>query len=88
MTGTNSMFERLEVPIARKGEIYVVTFNQRAMLQGGDYLLSFGCTGYENGEFTVYDRMYDVVNLTIVSEQDTVGSFDIDSKVSIEKVEK
>lgn len=88
VTGTNSMFERLEVPIARKGEIYVVTFNQRAMLQGGDYLLSFGCTGYENGEFTVYDRMYDVVNLTIVSEQDTVGSFDIDSKVSIEKVEK
>lgn len=88
VTGTNSMFERLEVPIAGKGEIYVVTFHQRAMLQGGDYLLSFGCTGYENGEFTVYDRMYDVVNLTIVSEQDTVGSFDIDSKVSIEKVEK
>ena len=32
---------------------------------------------YENGEFTVYDRLYDVANLTIVSEQDTVGSFDV-----------
>lgn len=84
VTGTNSMFEKLEFPMAKKGETYVVTFTQRAMLQGGDYLMSFGCTGYENGEFTVYDRLYDVANLTIVSQQDTVGSFDIDSKVCVE----
>lgn len=83
VTGTNSMFERMEVPLAKKGETYEITFTQRALLQGGDYLISFGCTGYENGEFTVYDRMYDVANLTIVSEQDTVGSFDMDSKVEI-----
>lgn len=85
VTGTNSMFERLEVPLAKKGETYVVTFSQKALMQGGEYLMSFGCTGYENGEFTVYDRLYDVANLTIVSEQDTVGSFDIDSTVTIEK---
>lgn len=84
VTGTNSMFEKLEFPMAKKGETYVVTFTQRAMLQGGEYLMSFGCTGYENGEFTVYDRLYDVANLTIVSEQDTVGTFDIDSKVTVE----
>lgn len=86
VTGTNSMFERLEIPVAKKGETYIVTFTQRAMLQGGDYLMSFGCTGYDDGEFTVYDRLYDVANLTIVSEQDTVGTFDIDSKVTAEKV--
>ncbi len=86
VTGTNSMFERLELPLAKKGETYVVTFTQRAMMQGGEYLMSFGCTGYENGEFTVYDRLYDVANLTIVSEQDTVGAFDLDSKVTLEKV--
>jgi len=86
VTGTNTMFERLEVPLARTGEIYVVTFQQKALLQGGEYLLSFGCTGYENAEFTAYDRMYDVVNLTIVSEQDTVGVFDMDSHVEIEKI--
>jgi teichoic acid transport system ATP-binding protein len=84
VTGTNTMFERQELALARKGETYVVTFTQRALLQGGEYLISFGCTGYENGEFTVYDRMYDAANLTIVSEQDTVGSFDMDSKVTIE----
>ncbi len=86
VTGTNTMFERLEVPLARTGEIYVVTFQQKALLQGGEYLLSFGCTGYENAEFTAYDRLYDVVNLTIVSEQDTVGVFDMDSHVEIEKI--
>lgn len=86
VTGTNTMFERLEVPLARTGEIYVVTFQQKALLQGGEYLLSFGCTGYENAEFTAYDRLYDVVNLTIVSEQDTVGVFDTDSHVEIEKI--
>lgn len=86
VTGTNTMFERKDLPIARKGETYVITFTQKALLQGGEYLMSFGCTGYENGEFTVYDRLYDVANLTIVSEQDTVGTFDSDSKVEIEKI--
>ena len=86
MTGTNTMFERVDLPLAKKGETYVVTFTQRALLQGGEYLMSFGCTGYEDGEFTVYDRLYDVANLTIVSEQDTVGSFDIDSQIEIEKL--
>ncbi|MGN0141854.1 MAG: ABC transporter ATP-binding protein [Roseburia sp.] len=87
VTGTNTMFERLEIPLAKKGETYVVTFTQKALMQGGEYLMSFGCTGYENGEFTVYDRLYDVANLTIVSEQDTVGTFDIDSTVTAEKCE-
>lgn len=86
VTGTNTMFERVDLPLAKKGETYVVTFTQRALLQGGEYLMSFGCTGYENGEFTVYDRLYDVANLTIVSEQDTVGTFDIDSQIEIEKL--
>lgn len=87
ITGTNTMFEKVDFPLAKKGEQYVVTFTQKALLQGGDYLVSFGCTGYENGQFTVYDRHYDVANLTIVSEQNTVGTFDMDSKVTVERVE-
>ncbi len=87
ITGTNTMFEKVDFPLARKGEQYIVTFTQRALLQGGEYLVSFSCTGYEDGQFVVYDRHYDVVNLTIVSEQDTVGSFDMDSKVTIKRAE-
>ncbi len=87
ITGTNTMFEKVDFPLAKKGEQYVVTFTQKALLQGGEYLVSFGCTGYENGQFTVYDRHYDVANLTIVSEQNTVGTFDMDSGVTVERVE-
>lgn len=86
VTGTNTMFERKELEHAKKGEIYEISFAQKAMVQGGEYLLSFGCTGFENGEFTVFDRLYDITNLTVVSEQDTVGYFDIDSEVTIQKV--
>jgi teichoic acid transport system ATP-binding protein len=86
VTGTNTMFERLELPLARAGETYLITFTQKALMQGGEYLMSFGCTGFEHGEFTAYDRLYDVANLTVVSEQDTVGTFDMDSVVTCEKV--
>lgn len=86
ITGTNTMFEKQELELAKKGETYEITFAQKAMVQGGEYLLSFGCTGYDGGEFTVYDRLYDITNLTVISEQDTVGFFDIDSKVSVKKV--
>lgn len=86
ITGTNTMFEKLDFPLAKEGEVYVVTFQQKALLQGGDYLMSFGCTGYEDGVFTVYDRLYDVASLTVVSEQNTVGSFDMDSSVMVERV--
>ena len=37
-----------------KGDICTVTFTQNKNLQGGEYLLSFGCTGYKNGDFTVF----------------------------------
>lgn len=87
ISGTNTMFEKVELPLAKKGEQYVVTFTQKALLQGGSYLVSFSCTGYEDGQFTVYDRHYDVANLTIVAEQNTVGVFDMDSKVKVERVE-
>lgn len=48
--------------------------------------MSFGCTGFEDGKFTVYDRLYDVASLQVVAEQNTVGSFDMDSSVHVERV--
>ncbi len=86
VTGTNTMFEKVELERGKKGEEYVITFRQKAMMQGGEYLLSFGCTGFEGGEFTVYDRLYDITNVAVISEQDTVGFFDIDSRIEIEKI--
>ena len=57
-------------------------------LQGGEYLLSISCTGYRDGDFTVYHRLYDVINISVVSDKNTVGFYDMNSKVKITKVEK
>lgn len=84
ITGTNTLFERKGIESASQGESKIVTFTQKADLQGGEYLISFGCTGYTNGEFTVYHRLYDVVNLTVVSQKNTVGFYDMNSEIVIE----
>lgn len=55
-------------------------------LQGGEYLLSISCTGYREGEFVVYHRLYDLINITVISEKNTVGFYDMNSQVKVEKV--
>ena len=52
-------------------------------LQGGDYLLSLGVTGYEGDTFTVYHRLYDVINLTVISDKNTVGFYDMNSRIEV-----
>lgn len=86
ITGTNTMFEKKDVPLAKAGEVYEISFRQEMLLQGGEYLLSFGCTGFENGEFVVYHRLYDITNIAVISEQDTVGTFDSNSIVDVKLV--
>ncbi len=83
ITGTNTMFEGIPVPPKKKGETQAVTFRQVMNLQGGDYLLSLGCTGYKNGEFVVYHRMYDLCSITVVSAKDSVGFYDMDSRITL-----
>lgn len=86
ITGTNTMFEKIEVEDASKGDIYIAEFSQVMNLQGGEYLLSFGCTGFVQNDFVVYSRLYDITNVTVVSEQNTVGYFDMDSAVEVMKM--
>lgn len=83
ITGTNSMFEREYVDPQHEGDERVITFTQNMSLQGGQYLLSLGCTGYKDGEFCVYHRLYDVCEITVVSDHNTVGFYDMHSKVVI-----
>lgn len=84
ITGTNTMFEQMHVEHSEAGDVCTVTFTQDMFLQGGEYLLSFGCTGYKDGEFTVYHRLYDAYNITVVSNKNTVGYYDMNSKVEIQ----
>ena len=86
ITGTNTMFEHHDVGQVQPGDGYVCTFTQDMNLQGGEYLLSISCTGFANGAFTVHHRLYDVINLTVVSDKNTVGFYDMNSEVCVEKV--
>lgn len=83
ITGTNTMVERAFLEPVRAGEIKEITFTQHMNLQGGEYLLSLGVTGYEGNDFTVYHRLYDVLNMTVVSDKDTVGFYDPESEVKV-----
>ncbi len=86
ITGTNSMYEKVQSSVAEKGDIFVCTFEQEMTLQGGEYLLSISCTGYADGDFVVYHRMYDAINITVISDKNTVGFYDMNSKVKVQKI--
>lgn len=88
ITGTNTMFEKAFMEAVDKGVTKEVTFTQRMDLQGGDYLLSLGLTGYEGSDFTVYHRLYDAVSISVISDKDTVGFYDMNSKVEVKDAGK
>ena len=84
IAGTNTMYEKINVVGTDAGVDKIVTFKQRMDLQGGEYLLSLGCTGYANGKFVVYHRLYDVCSISVISDKNTVGYYDMNSKITIE----
>ncbi len=83
ITGTNSMIEKAFLESVRPGQKKAITFTQRMNLQGGEYLISLGVTGYNGDTFEVYHRLYDVLNITVVSDKNTVGYYDMESAVSV-----
>ncbi|MDO4321354.1 MAG: ABC transporter ATP-binding protein [Lachnospiraceae bacterium] len=83
ITGTNTMFEKIPVEPQKKGNTQIISFRQRMNLQGGEYLLSLGCTGYKSGEFTAFHRLYDVCSITVVATKNSVGFYDMDSRISV-----
>lgn len=86
ITGTNTMFEKTFLESVKAGQVLDITFRQKMRLQGGDYLISLGVTGYEKDTFKVYHRLYDVLNITVVSDKDTVGYFDMESQVEVKEI--
>ena len=86
ITGTNTMVEKAFLSPVRAGSDMEITFTQKIDLQGGEYLLSFGVTGFEKEEFQVYHRLYDVINMTVISDKDTVGYYDMNSRVVVKEL--
>ena len=83
ITGTNTMVEKAFLESVQAGAKKEVVFTQKMSLQGGEYLLSLGVTGYERDKFEVYHRLYDVLNLTVISDKDTVGFYDMGTNAEV-----
>ncbi len=81
VTGTNTMLEEQTLEHVEAGDIITVSFRQKMPLQGADYLLCLGCTGYVAGEFTVYSRLYDICNVQVISHKNTIGYVDLGAEV-------
>ena len=83
ITGTNSLFEKVSVRNMLPGQVQEIEFTQRMDMQGGDYMLSLGCTGYNGVDFVVHHRLYEACALTVVSVKNTVGFYDANSTVKL-----
>jgi teichoic acid transport system ATP-binding protein len=86
ISGTNTFYQNIETGRVDKEELQLVTFRQKMLLNPGGYLISFGCAGFENGEYVVYERRYDAIVFEVVSERQSVGLFDLDSNIEIRKI--
>lgn len=86
VTGTNTMVEKINTSTVQPGQIREISFTQQMDLQGREYLLSLGCTGYREGEFTVYHRLYDICNITVVADKNSVGVYDMNSEITINEI--
>lgn len=85
ITGTNTMFCHADTGHLMPGDTLEVTFTQRLPLPGDGYILNLGCTGYEDGEFVVYHRLYDLALVQTINEKNAVGYFDPESNVTLRK---
>lgn len=85
ITGTNTLVSKTFNESVKKGDEIEISFTQKMMLQGGEYLISLGVTGFENGEFAVYHRLYDILSINVISDSDTVGFFDSDYKITVRR---
>ena len=81
LTGTNTVLENNNVKEVKKGDVITACFKQKMYLQGGQYLLSIACTGYEGDKFVVHHRLFDICNLHVISEKNTIGFFDSNTSV-------
>ena len=88
VTGTNTIIEEIDTGTVRAGEEIEIEFNQIMRIQGGQYLLNLGCTGYEGDNLVVYNRLYDICCISVISEKTTVGFFDMDTTVKYQKSNK
>ena len=86
LTGTNSSMENKNIGKVKKGDEFEISWTQVMMLERGEYLISISVTGFEVGTHTVYHRLYDIMNIIVLSNSDKVGIFDQSTTLNIKKI--
>ena len=86
ITGSNTLYHHLETGVCEAGERLTVSFIQRMQLAGGGYILSVGCAGYDDGEYVVYERRYDVLPFEVAARRPCVGVVDLDSVITVTRL--
>lgn len=86
VTGTNTYYENVETGMLHAGDTVTISFTQTVDLQGSRFFLSFGATKYmATGALKVYHRLYDVIELNVIAAKTTVGWFDTNSVITIDR---
>ncbi|MCP3932327.1 MAG: ABC transporter ATP-binding protein [Bacteroidetes bacterium] len=88
ITGTNTSFKDKESGLVNPGDTLIVSFEQTIRLNPGEYLLSFGCAGFDSDKYAVYDRRFDVIPFQVIHDKSALGIFDMNSTVDIQHIEK
>lgn len=83
LTGSNTLLGDKMLASAGADQDIEITFRQKMNLRCNDYLLALGCTGFRDGQLTIYHRLYDVCPLIVLSESDMVGLFDLYSDINV-----
>lgn len=84
LTGTNTLLQGINTGMVCAGEVRTISFKQKMLLQSYEYLLCLGCTGFHGGKLVVFHRLYDVCNINVLANRDTVGVFDMESVIEVE----
>ncbi len=83
ITGTNTLFQTIDTGTFDPEDIVSVTFRHKMILGAGGYLLSFGCAGFENDNYVIFERRYDYMTFEVVSEKPNVGFLDLESVITM-----
>ena len=82
------MYEKVGVGLARAGEIYVASFKQNMDLQGGSICCPSAVPVTWAASSVRTTGCVDVVGVTVISDKNTVGFYDMNSETTVERVEE
>ncbi|MEG0252352.1 MAG: Wzt carbohydrate-binding domain-containing protein, partial [Christensenellaceae bacterium] len=88
ISGTNTFLEKVDTGILHVGDTVVTSFTQKIELQGTQFFISFGCTKFmQDGTLKVFHRLYDVIELSVMAAKTSVGWFDMNTQIKVQKEE-